>query len=339
MEYICKECNKKYSSYQSLWIHNKKFHNNKSTTCHQPVQNSIQNRLQECIPPNNIDNNVICKFCKKELSNRQSRWRHEQNCKNKDTQTEIKTEIIELKEKIQELTKKISNDKQTITNAKNSNINNGKIINQKIIINKTGTENITELTYEEVSAIFDNEISSVIKLIEFINFNDQKPENHSFCSTALESPYLSYYDTTTNTINKERKKYFFEEIICKHINNHEILYNKFKSKFNSTKRQQIRDNIYNLKQMRDNSFNNKIMQEIIRKLNLISYNNRDLIQDTWNGKKYDNDSDEEFMKMLLQDPENNNDIPAIVNSANNIPKKKNNIMKVYSSSDSESNSN
>ena len=29
MEYICNICNKNYSSYQSLWIHNKKYHNNK----------------------------------------------------------------------------------------------------------------------------------------------------------------------------------------------------------------------------------------------------------------------------------------------------------------------
>jgi uncharacterized Zn-finger protein len=26
MEYRCNKCNKKYSSYQSLWIHNKKYH-------------------------------------------------------------------------------------------------------------------------------------------------------------------------------------------------------------------------------------------------------------------------------------------------------------------------
>ena len=44
------------------------------------------------------------------------------------------------------------------------------------------------------------------------------------------------------------------------------------------------------------------MDEIIRNLNLLSYNKRDLIQDTWSGKKYDNDSDEEFMAMLLDDP-------------------------------------
>ena len=31
MSYNCNECKKKYSSYNSLWNHNKKFHINKST--------------------------------------------------------------------------------------------------------------------------------------------------------------------------------------------------------------------------------------------------------------------------------------------------------------------
>jgi hypothetical protein len=104
-------------------------------------------------------------------------------------------------------------------------------------------------------------------------------------------------------VNKERKRYFFEAIICKSIQNHEILYKKFKSKFNSNKRKQIEDNIINLKKMKENSFSSKIMGELIRNLNLLSYNKRDLVQDTWSGKKYDNDSDEDFMTMLLDDPE------------------------------------
>jgi hypothetical protein len=54
--------------------------------------------------------------------------------------------------------------------------------------------------------------------------------------------------------------------------------------------------------MKENSFNSKIMGEMIRNLNLLSYNKRELIQETWSGKKYDNDSDEEFMVMLLDDP-------------------------------------
>jgi hypothetical protein len=125
----------------------------------------------------------------------------------------------------------------------------------------------------------------------------------SFCSTALESSYLSFYNTDTKSVNKERKRYFFEDVICKSIQNHEILYSKFKHKFNLTKRKQIEDNISNLKKIKENSFSSKIISEMINNLNLLSYNNRDLVQNTWVGKKYDNESDEEFMAMILDNPE------------------------------------
>ena len=290
----CNECNKNYKDKSGLWYHNKKHH--------QPninILSTLSSQNINTLSTQSHENNYNCKYCSKIFKHLQGRWRHEQKCKSKDLQnsqliTKLKDEIKnELKNEIKQ---------HTLTKNTN-NTNNGNIINQKIVINKTGTENIDSLTYNEVSVIFDNEITSVIKLIEHLNFNERKPENHSFCSTALESPYLSFYNTETNTINKERKKYFYEDIICKHIANHEILYSKFKHKFNLTKRKQIEDNIYNLKQIRDNSYNNKIMHEIIRKLNLVSYNNRELIQDTWNGKTYENESDEEFMKIILDDPD------------------------------------
>jgi len=47
MEYRCNICNKTYSSYQSLWIHNKKFHNPKTIiTNHIPtIYQSKNNHL------------------------------------------------------------------------------------------------------------------------------------------------------------------------------------------------------------------------------------------------------------------------------------------------------
>jgi len=285
--------------------HNHKYHDNPHNH-NDNLDNHSDNQSD------NLNNHIklkqyYCGKCNKEFSQFQNRWRHEKNCKEISkneiiNNQNLKQEIIELKNKVQKLEK---NNKKSTTNIKvNGNIigtNNDS--GPKIIINKTGTENIDQLTYNEVSAIFDNEISSVIKLIELVNFNECKPENHSFCSTALESPYLSFYNTDTNTVNKERRRYFFEEVICKSIQNHEILYGKFKNKFNSIKRKQIEDNIYNLKKIKENSFNSKIIGEMIRNLNLLSYNNRDLVQDTWIGRKYDHESDEEFMEMLLDDPE------------------------------------
>ena len=282
MEHYCEKCNKVYSSYQSLWIHNKKYHINNITQI-----SSYLPQISSCLPQissqstlnssfnktNNKINKLTCEICKKIFSRIDNLKRHQLKCdKNKFEKYDHELEL--LKNKIDKLENK--NNNKSTTNIKiNGNLVNGKMdVGPKIIINKTGTENIDQLTYNEVSAIFDNEISSVIKLIELVNFNECKPENHSFCSTALESPYLSFYNTDTNTVNKERKRYFFEEVICKSIQNHEILYGKFKNKFNSIKRKQIEDNIYNLKKIKENSFNSKIIGEMIRNLNLLSYNNR-----------------------------------------------------------------
>ena len=312
MDFKCKICNKLYSSYQSLWNHNHKYH---TIITNQMTSNDFKMTLNDCKLTSNDfhqNNQFTCEFCKKTFSRKNNLNYHIKNkckckCDNKNdikTNNEIKFELVEIKNKIIKLENKKNN--KIINNIKvNGNIFNGNKmdVGPKIIINKTGNENIDQITYNEVSTIFDNEISSVVKLIELVNFNEYKPENHSFCSTALESPYLSFYNTDTNTVNKERKRYFFEDVICKSIQNHEILYSKFKNKFNSIKRKQIEDNILNLKKIKENTFNSKIIGEMIRNLNLLSYNNRDLIQETWLGKKYDHESDEEFMTMLLDDPE------------------------------------
>ena len=316
MEHNCHICNKMYSSYQSLWIHNKKYH---STKKHNNPQNSTSNPQNSTSNPPKSTNNLSCKYCDKLFSRSDSLNRHFNSCKKKKEQENNLKDNLEdtikkiIKSELKHNTKPTTNIKVHGTLINGNNTDSG----PKLTIYKTGTESMDQITYNEVSTIFDNEISSVIKLIELVNFSDNKPQNHSFCSTALESPYLSFYNTDTNSVNKERKKYFFEDVICKSIQNHEILYSKFKNKFNSVKRKQIEDNISNLKKMKENSFNSKIMGEMIRNLNLLSYNKRDLIQETWNGKKYDNDSDEEFMAMLLDDPQTQAIIEANKNSNDN----------------------
>jgi hypothetical protein len=323
MEHVCNICNKKYASYQSLWNHNRKYHDivsNQKVT----IGSSESNQKVTMESSENNYNKLACKYCNKIFRYKQGKWRHEQNCQEKQNYKDIKLELIEINNKINKLEKKSNNKPITNIKVHGNIIGNNHDSGPKQIIYKTGTENIDLISYDEVSTIFDNEISSVIKLIELVNFNETKPENHSFCSTALESPYLSFYNTDTNKINKERKRYFYEDIICKSIQNHEILYSKFKNKFNSIKRKQIEDNITNLKKIKENSFSSKIINEMIRNLNLLSYNKRDLIQDTWSGKKYDNDSDEEFMAMLLDDPKTQEIIKA------------NKKQEIYNTSDSDS---
>ena len=269
MEYICNICNKKYASYQSLWIHNKKFHllNNNHIDSHDSHTDS------HFYDKKNIKKEYRCKKCNKNFSCNQNKWRHEKTC-NKTIEEDEKECM---KQKIKELEKRLDDiEKSKHTTKIINNINGNIISGNKITIHKSGSENMNQLTYEDVSTIFDNEISSVIKLVELVNFNDGLPQNHSIYNTSIDSTYVSFYNSNTNKINKGRKKYFFEDIICKSITNHEILYGKHKNKFGLEKRTKIEDNIANLKRIRDKGFNNNTMREMISSLNTLSYNNRDL---------------------------------------------------------------
>jgi hypothetical protein len=106
MSFYCKECVKYYSSKNSLYNHNKKFHCNKT---------------------NNGLENQTCKFCKKVLSNYSSKWRHEKCCKAKakiEKENEIRNKVIEEKEiknKIMEEKAKILEEKRILLEEKNKN--------------------------------------------------------------------------------------------------------------------------------------------------------------------------------------------------------------------------
>jgi hypothetical protein len=81
--------------------------------------------------------------------------------------------------------------------------------------------------------IFNKELSSVTTLIELLNFNERLPENHSFCTTNLESNYVSIYNTEKQIPEKDRKKYMFDTILDNSVDKLELLYNHYKNKFDT----------------------------------------------------------------------------------------------------------
>jgi hypothetical protein len=86
----CKICNKKYSSYKSLWNHNKKFHNIIVSKLDHTVSNITQNVSKQNI------SSLNCKFCNKILSTAQNRWKHENKvCKKKINENNKFKEIEE----------------------------------------------------------------------------------------------------------------------------------------------------------------------------------------------------------------------------------------------------
>jgi hypothetical protein len=71
VEFQCEICNKKYSSYKSVWNHNKKFHNPMTTICHPDVNHVSTN----CKP-----NKIYCEYCNKEFNTRQAKSKHKKKC-------------------------------------------------------------------------------------------------------------------------------------------------------------------------------------------------------------------------------------------------------------------
>lgn len=95
----CKICNLTFKNKTSLIIHNNENHN-------------------ENIQKNIYSGNNICKFCKKILADRKSRWKHEQKCKISNI-THQNKEIENLKNIILELKDELIKQKEELIKLKN----------------------------------------------------------------------------------------------------------------------------------------------------------------------------------------------------------------------------
>lgn len=222
MEYKCNICNKLYKSYQSLWNHNNKFHNNTNTNVIKNVKLGIHNETNSIpgLTSNNIpDNeNCICKYCKKILSTRQSRWRHEKKCnKNCNVDNGMLLEYIkDLTNKISQLENKIDTKQNVVYN---SIVNNGSINSRTLNICKTGDEDINLLTNAEKNLIVSDGLNGIITLVDKLNFNERLPQHHNFYTSAINDKYVNTLDHKTNTFIKETKKELFDKLLFVHMNN------------------------------------------------------------------------------------------------------------------------
>lgn len=259
MDYKCVQCNKEYSSYQSLWNHNKIKHNLEL------------NHKKHC-----------CQYCTKILSCRQSKWRHEKTCDqlNKTHELEIKIEKMEKEMEKLKTEPKINN----ITN----NINKGVINN---FFSQPGSERINMLNEKEIEYILDQELNSVIKVIEYLNFSTHLPENHTFCSTALNDKHINVINPQTTLVEKRIKKEFIEQLLAPGINKVKMLYEKIDP--SNPKRQKYKEKIDSL--VNSLIVNNKGRKIFVDAINVLTYNNRHKVLLTWEQIKQGQIPDTKFI--------------------------------------------
>ena len=240
MEYLCNICdNKKYSSYQSLWIHNKKFHDKILTKSSLIVQETLLNK------------SLICENCNKVFKNRSTKCMHKKKCKvdaNKINQLEEKNnKIDQLEETINEMKeqfalilkekgkmhhKTLQKFNNTINTINNNNINNGKIINN---INNTYVK-FGDLDYEKVlnnkqiKHILNHQYMSLEESIKQIHFNEALPEYSNIFITNMKDDLAYVFDG--NQFISVRKNEMLTELIDTHVKEINLSLEKNKNKIN-----------------------------------------------------------------------------------------------------------
>jgi hypothetical protein len=249
-KFICNNCNKFYASKSSLCNHNKKFHNTNNNFL--TTNNNFLTTNNNFLTTNNnflTTNNKIynCKYCNKIYNLQQSKWKHEQNCKNK---TENNNEIEILKNTIKEMKeqfalilkekgkmhyKTLQKFNNSLNNNSNNNINYGKIINNINTINNTYVK-FGDLDYEKVlnnkqiRHILNHQYMSLEESIKKIHFNENLPEYSNIFITNMKDDLA--YVFNGNQFISVRKNEMLNELIDSHIKEINLSLEKNKNKLN-----------------------------------------------------------------------------------------------------------
>ena len=276
--YFCEICKKTYTTYMGFWKHNKKYHKEDN---------------EEVL---NTNTNTNCKYCNQQLASRQGRWRHEQKCQ--------QTKNIPIDEKFKQLEDKIKVLESKPSNANNSNTtnnmtNSNNIINNSIqyVINAPTASSLDHLTFEVQKEVLDKGLNSLVCLIELINFNKSVPENHSYCITAINDKHASVIDEKTNKVVKTNKFDLFDKVLGANLSNLEKLADN--TNFTPSQKVQFKDKVNYLKTMMFQ--NNKFIKRYQSDINLMGYNNKDMVQKTWESLKELSDEDEDEEEPYMGD--------------------------------------
>jgi len=187
-EYNCEICNKKYSSYQSLWIHNKKFHilNSQPKGQHFDHFEGKHGKHSKHSLDSNENKEYKCNKCNNSYKHKQSKSRHEKKC---EKEIIIKENTLYKIEKNQELIQKkldkILIEKQK-TKETNQEINGDhNIINSVNVINNFNNDNLSYITPDFFrnllkETLFEEDHYKVLpKVIEEVKFNKEHTENNN----------------------------------------------------------------------------------------------------------------------------------------------------------------
>ena len=205
--FVCKICNKTYSSNSGLWKHNKNKHpvenmvTSDITTNSPPKTANSGGKSQnlEILPPESantdVENNKLqCQYCEFVFTRLDSLKKHNNRCKLKNNETnkikieleELKKEYSHLKNKVETLEKtEINNNNNTTNNNTNNNTTNNNINNNIYHVYSFGDEKLEDILTEKV--ILKILSMGFNSLQYFINYVSKHPEFNNIQVTNLRS--------------------------------------------------------------------------------------------------------------------------------------------------------
>jgi len=273
MAHICIQCDKKYSSYKSLWFHNYKYHNKN-------VTKNVPNVTGD------VTNNVTykCKKCPENFNSRQSRWRHEKVCNktkkiiidDKDFKIEkLEKENLETKKEMENLKnllqKSLKIHPKTLNKINNQLNNNGTINNITII--QLGQENLSEiLNTRQKKNILNRQAMSLNDLVDLVHVSGKYKEFKNVYITNLQSTFAYKFDEKANKFIAVNKNELLNDLVDSRMYDIEKFYEEICPDLEPHKAEQIKRFIDRMGDEEDEL--KGIKKEEIK---LILYNNKDKI--------------------------------------------------------------
>jgi hypothetical protein len=286
MEYKCKICIKNYKTYQTLWKHNKLFHNNENIENKQLL--TVDDDNMSSLSSSN-EHSIKCNFCNKILSSRQSKSRHQKTCKknsineeNKLLKESIKTLTFNMEEMKKQLLT-VMNDKCKIhpktlnkinkqinnTNSNNTNNTNNGTVNNYII--SLGKENLAEvLSKKEKINILNNRSLVLENIVQYIHYNNRFPQFKNILITNLRSTSAFTFDDKTNQFIAIDKDELLNDIISERTDDIIGFFEEYENEINDKTKSLIEKFIKDID-------NDKYKNLKKNKIKLIMYNNRNKI--------------------------------------------------------------
>lgn len=277
----CWECDKKYETKSGLWKHDKKVHTKQKH---------------------------ICDWCNKDYKYKSVLKKHKLTCKHKHKSNNevlgIQKKVTNMKDIIKNMNNSISNEGyieqlqnclNEITNIQNNIQNNN---NSNINIYVLGNENVLDiLTDKEQKKILNKRHKWLEQLVKDVYLNEKYPELHSFIIKDIKSGHGYEYDNNKGDYIMVKKSDLLTKVIGCSINNVQDIKEQQDKKIKNTTRKIINKSIdkYNTEYEKDNS---KYIKDKKKDIELLIYNERDIVGNTYDKVKQQNKQAPKLKKLI-----------------------------------------